>query len=86
MEVLRKSNHQGKGFFYYLLSLVHSDKKRQNSNLIIIKEPQDTDQLFSKSTRTGVKDVGSKHENVRLKRGGKELFGEVVKTVCEKQL
>lgn len=49
------------------LSLVHLDKRRLNSNFIIFKEIEDVDQLFSKSMRTRVKDVGSKHENVRLK-------------------
>ena len=49
------------------LSLVHLDKRRQNSNFIIFKETEDVDQLFSNSLRTRVKDVGSKHENVSLK-------------------
>lgn len=49
------------------LSLVHLDKRRQNSNFIILKETEDVDQLLSNSLRTRVKDVGSKHENVSLK-------------------
>lgn len=54
------------------LSLVCLDKIRQHSNFIIFKEIEDVDQLFSNSLRTRVKDVGSKHENVRLKEKGKK--------------
>jgi hypothetical protein len=67
-EVLRKYP-QGNAFLKKnkRVNLIHLDKRRLNSNFIIFKETEDVDQLFSKSMRTRVKDVGSEHENVRLK-------------------
>lgn len=63
MEVLRKFGPQGKDFSFLLSfvsfeSLVHLHEKRQSSNFIIIKEAAVIEQLFSKSMRTRVKDVG----------------------------
>lgn len=51
--------------------MVPLDKRRLNSNFIILKETEEVDQLSSESTRTKVKDAGSK--NVRLKVKEKQV-------------
>lgn len=74
IEVLRKYDPQGNVKKKPMqLSLVHLDKRRVNTNVIILKEIEDVDQLFSNSMRTRVKDVGSEHENVKLKVKEKKI-------------
>lgn len=51
--------------------MVPLDKRRLNSNFIILKETEEVGQLFSESTTTRVKDADSK--DVRLKVKEKKI-------------